>query len=1372
MVAIGLQNPARFQPHKDIYVNKSSQCMSTCRPRNDRGVTNVVCSSVTSLLGGNAKRILSRRSTRALSKLSHASSAAFGHALMPQASSTASQRRTSRPSYIHGSISRRGGSVIICAALVEQATVESEESMSNISVEELLNIEVEKEKNLVTGQLSNGLRYVILPNKLPPTRFEAHLEVHAGSVDEGPNEQGIAHFVEHVTFLGSKKREGLLGTGARANAYTDFHHTVFHVHAPITNNNTGTKMLPQVLEALEEIAFRPEFLNTRIEKERKAVLAEAQMMNTIEYRVDCQLLQYLHEENNLGYRFPIGKTEQVKQWPGDALRTFWGRWYFPANATLYIVGDLDRDVEDVETLIEKTFGRVPAGMLPEGSASKEQSVESAVLGDGNVAMSLHHDSGSNGNGMNGKGQDKAGPPPAVAVVPGTNLKQRHDVRPPVKHRFGYGPIDPAEPPVSVNIFRHPLLHHFSLSIFCKLPILSMTKMEHLRQSLMMRLILSVFQFRVHGRYMSSTPSFHSIELDISDSGREGCAVSTLTITSDPDKWKDAIAVAVQEVRRLQRHGVTRGEFQRYLEAILRDSSQLAESANKIPSVDTLNFVMESLACGHTVMGHRDAHEAMSMVADTITLEDLNAIARSMLSFASDFGTEAEVLEAARLAPSDHFAHLGPTRATSLIACIPAYVDASGSSVAGSGGSGRSGSMGAAGHIDADTIDLAELEKESQALDEFEVPDGAIKYDLSPAEIAAAIANQELDVAAPDDVETPEHLMSEEEVQALVQQRRPAFVPLAGEGAADAATPPTDSFSGVTQRRLSNGIRINYRYSDNEPRAAMMRVIANGGRAAEKLEVGPDGFGAVIIGTRALSEVGCVGDWPREQTEAFCVSNLINCALEGDEENIIMDFHFAIGEADEEGSSGLQKVFELLHLFLENPRWEASAMERAKQAYLSSGRQVQKSLEKATADRILDAMMGAGRQRRFREPTPEEVEALTMEGMEKSVRGLLHAGNLEINIVGDFNPEELEQCLLRYIGTVRPRPQELCSPLLHVGQNILSPPLEQRHTVWHLKDSDERACSYVAGAAPLRWGPYGSYEPLSSLPSVNGDIQAPPIFVQITASAAEKAKAAEMRRNHPLYQGVTLMLFSEIVNSRLFTTVRDTLGLTYDVSFEVTMFDRVRVGWWSVHVTSHPDKIYDALNASIAVMRDIAISPINRREVSRARTTLLTRHESELKDNLYWLGLMTHLQNDHVPLKRVECLRDLKTMFEAATVEDIYHLYNHFNFDDNNLFTCVGISGKSAPPVPENYLAGAAAFSLSDDVEEMLAATAPSSLSPSGFKWPQQAGISQLQQPQQHSGPEQILPNPAAMLTALIAAAQSMNIKGAMSQSSAEETGKK
>lgn len=73
-------------------------------------------------------------------------------------------------------------------------------------------------------------------------RFEAHMEVHVGSIDEEDDEQGIAHMIEHVAFLGSKKREKLLGTGARSNAYTDFHHTVFHIHSP-----TSTKVCQVVI---------------------------------------------------------------------------------------------------------------------------------------------------------------------------------------------------------------------------------------------------------------------------------------------------------------------------------------------------------------------------------------------------------------------------------------------------------------------------------------------------------------------------------------------------------------------------------------------------------------------------------------------------------------------------------------------------------------------------------------------------------------------------------------------------------------------------------------------------------------------------------------------------------------------------------------------------------------------------------------------------------------------------------------------------------------------------------------------------------------------------------------------------------------------
>lgn len=331
-----------------------------------------------------------------------------------------------------------------------------------------------------------------------------------------------------------------------------------------------------------------------------------------------------------------------------------------------------------------------------------------------------------------------------------------------------------------------------------------------------RIILSAFTFRVNSRYVDADPRFSEIALDISDSGREGCAVSTLTVTAEPKDWRGAVRVAVEEARRMQRHGVTKGELDRWRAAMLRDSAQLAEQADSVPHINSLDFVMESLALGHTVMEHRDAHEAMVAVADTITLDDVNAVARSFLTFASDYGAERATLERAAGEPG-LWAAPGPSRATSIVACVPEFMDASGASAAPGGGAiARGAAMGAAGHLDADAIDLAELEAQSKGLDEFEVPEGAVRFDLTAEQIAAALADPDLTVEPAADVDVPERLVAPERLAALVAERRPHFVALDPEYLAaappgcDPAAPPTDAATGITQRRLSNGIRINYR----------------------------------------------------------------------------------------------------------------------------------------------------------------------------------------------------------------------------------------------------------------------------------------------------------------------------------------------------------------------------------------------------------------------------------------------------------------------------------------------------------------------------------------------------------------------------------
>ncbi|GMH43786.1 hypothetical protein BSKO_11720 [Bryopsis sp. KO-2023] len=1110
---------------------------------------------------------------------------------------------------------RRGSSLIVSAVVSTQ-----EDAPTFLE-------DIPENDSLVKGQLENGMRYVIFPNKTPPNRFEAHLEVHAGSVDETEEEQGLAHLVEHVTFLGSRKREGLLGTGARSNAYTDFHHTVFHVHSPLVNATSGKAMLPMVLDALKEIAFAPQFMYSRIEKERRAVLSEAQMMNTIEYRVDCQLLKYLHQENALGDRFPIGKTDQIKTWKADMLKKYWYKWYFPANTTLYVVGQLEGGVEATKELIENIFSDVEPGVVPGKKILDDKLLE---------------------------GPEK--------IIPS---RSRHEIRPPVEHVMGCGPLSDGENPmVPVSIFRHPLLQHFMLSVFCKLPVRPIRTRENLKEMLMLRTILSVLHFRINARYSQQDPPFIGIEVDISDSGREGCCVSTLTVTSEPGDWRGAVRVALQELRRVQMYGIKPGELKRYMAALIRDSEQAADLADSIPSVENLEYLMESIALEHKVMEQKDMHELMLQVQDEITIENVNAMCRSMLSFTSDYGRETELLDEAEKTPED-WAEPGPTRATAIIACVPSFMDVSGASTGGAAPMQRGMSMVPNDHVDVDMLPEVET---SQDEDEFEIPEGAVRFEISEEDIQAALMDRDIEVEAQADIDVPDDLLSKQEIEKLIEERQPCYVNVENASPED-PTVSKDPATNIVQRRLSNGIRLNYVYADNEPKTALLRMVVPGGKFQDETEPGPSGMGATAIGTRALSESGTVGPWSREQTELFCVSRLINCMFESSDEFLVMDFNFPVG------GGGLAAVLQVLHLFLESPRWEDSAVARAKQIYASNFRTQQKSLEGATIHRLRSAMFG--KDHRFMDPSPEEVEVLTLEGMRDLVTRQLTSSGMEINIVGDIDAAEVDDAILKYLGTIKAgelTPLESEKPL-SFSSNI---PPTVRHQVWHLQDSDERACAYISGAAPSRWN-VDVVQPNNKVIPPVADPTPDPTGKQ---DPMQTALARSIRRMHPLYPSTVYSLLMEVINSRLFTTVRDQLGLTYDVSFDLAQFDRQQKGWWTVHVTSSPEKVGEALTASVGVLKGFKTNPINAGELARARRTLITRHESDLRTNAYWVGLLTHLQSDQVVRKSVDCLRDIVPMLKTVHESDIQEAYDAFDFEEE-FYTCLGTSGKVAPSLPAN-----------------------------------------------------------------------------------------
>jgi predicted Zn-dependent peptidase len=125
--------------------------------------------------------------------------------------------------------------------------------------------------------------------------------------------------------------------------------------------------------------------------------------------------------------------------------------------------------------------------------------------------------------------------------------------------------------------------------------------------------------------------------------------------------------------------------------------------------------------------------------------------------------------------------------------------------------------------------------------------------------------------------------------------------------------------------------------------------------------------------------------------------------------------------------------------------------------------------------------------------------------------------------------------------------------------------------------------------------------------------------------------------------------------RLFTTVRDALGLTYDVSFELSLFDRLKAGWFVISVTSTPAKIKHAVDASLNVLRSIQGSKINQRELDRVLLPFSLFLSSDMSKDLKVLTLIGYIP--FLPLFCSDVSKDLKVF----TLIGYHSLYMSFEF---------------------------------------------------------------------------------------------------------------
>jgi zinc protease len=210
------------------------------------------------------------------------------------------------------------------------------------------------------GALPNGMRYAIRRQAIPPGQAAIRLWIDGGSLDETDAQQGLAHFLEHMAFKGSKavpenemikilQRQGL-AFGPDTNASTDFSQTVYKLDLPHTDDQS----VDTSLMLLRETASNLTLAQAAMDRERGVVLSEERLRDTPGYRVVKQRYAFLMPGQRLPTRYPIGQVEVLKTAPVSRIADFYHRYYRPDRAVLVAVGDFDPAA--MEAKIKARFG--------------------------------------------------------------------------------------------------------------------------------------------------------------------------------------------------------------------------------------------------------------------------------------------------------------------------------------------------------------------------------------------------------------------------------------------------------------------------------------------------------------------------------------------------------------------------------------------------------------------------------------------------------------------------------------------------------------------------------------------------------------------------------------------------------------------------------------------------------------------------------------------------------------------------------------------------------------------------------------------------------------------------------------------------------
>ncbi len=204
-----------------------------------------------------------------------------------------------------------------------------------------------RDANWKFGTLPNGLRFAVRKNGVPPGQVSVRVRIDAGSLNETDDERGYAHFIEHLSFRGSRyvpdgeakrvwQRFGAT-FGSDTNAQTTPTETTFKLDLP-SATETG---LDESLKIMSGMMEQPVITDAAVAAERPVVLAEQREQPGPQVRYGDAIRKTLFAGQRLADRSPIGNISTLQAATGASVKAFHDRWYRPENAVVIISGDMD-----------------------------------------------------------------------------------------------------------------------------------------------------------------------------------------------------------------------------------------------------------------------------------------------------------------------------------------------------------------------------------------------------------------------------------------------------------------------------------------------------------------------------------------------------------------------------------------------------------------------------------------------------------------------------------------------------------------------------------------------------------------------------------------------------------------------------------------------------------------------------------------------------------------------------------------------------------------------------------------------------------------------------------------------------------------------